>query len=69
MEDVKGIFASRTVWALALTVVAMLAQQFGYEISSEEQAKIIDLVANGVGYAGAIAAIYFRVKATKKIGK
>lgn len=69
MEDVKGIIASRTVWMGILALVGVLANAAGYTFAPADQAALVDAISNIMTTVGAVGAIYFRVKATKVIGK
>ena len=69
MENVKSIFASRTVWASLVAVLALLASKAGYTVAGADQAAIVDAVMTVVGALSSVAAIYFRSKATKVIAK
>jgi hypothetical protein len=65
MEEVKSIFASRSVWGGLIAVAASLASLWGYEINSADQEAIISII----GALGGAVAVYGRIKATKRIKK
>lgn len=67
MTDYKSIFASKTVWAGIVVVLATLAQFFGYEINAADQASIVVILTQAATLIGGAVAIYGRVTATKKI--
>jgi hypothetical protein len=66
--DVKGFFSSRTVWAGALAFVAGVAALWGYSVSAEDTEKLIVYITGASTVVGSLGAIYYRVKASKKIG-
>ncbi len=68
LTDTKSIFASKGVWGGAIAVLAALAGLFGYAISPEQQAQIVEtaaLVASGVG---GLVSLWGRIAATRRIG-
>ncbi|GAD55505.1 hypothetical protein [Limimaricola cinnabarinus] len=67
MTDYKSVFASKTVWAGIVVVLATIAQFFGYEISAADQASIVVILTQAVTLIGGIVAIYGRITATRKI--
>jgi len=67
MEEFKNIFASRTVISAIIVLVAAIVNIFGYTIDPKTQAELIEMVMTIITAVGALAAIYFRVVATKKI--
>lgn len=69
MENFKNTLASRTIWALIITLLAMIADIFGFTITGEEQDKLLQLALNATELFGVLAAAYYRIKATKIIGK
>ena len=69
MEGVKGIFQSRTVWASLVAILALLASKAGYTVADADQAALVDAVMTVVSALSAGAAAFYRVKATKIIGK
>ena len=69
MEDFKNIFASRTVWGAIIAVIAGIAGIFGYAISPEDQANLVEIGLAAASTVGGVIAIFGRVKASKKIGK
>ena len=60
MTDVKSWLQSRTIWATLITIAPILTQMLGFDIN----ATLTDILT----IIGAVAAIYFRIKATKKLG-
>jgi len=68
MEDVKSFLASRTLWALFISLLANLASRYGYTIGETDQAFIVDTALKVVEYGGYIAAAFYRIKASKVIG-
>lgn len=69
MENFKGILASRTIWALLFAGLAQVLNLAGYEFGFEEQAKAVDLAINIATLVSVAAGMFYRVKATKVIGK
>jgi hypothetical protein len=67
VTDYKSVFASKTVWAGIVVVLATIAQFFGYEISAADQASIVVILTQAVTLIGGIVAIYGRITATRKI--
>lgn len=68
LTDTKSIFASKGVWGGAIAVLAALAGLFGYAVSPEQQAQIVEtaaLVASGVG---GLVSLWGRIAATRRIG-
>lgn len=68
-EDTKSLFASKTLWGVAISLVALGLKSFGYEISAELQGEMVDTVLTVVQTAGLVYAGYGRVVATKSVGK
>lgn len=66
--DYKSAFASRAVWGGIIAILASALGLWGYSISPDDQARIIDIVVSLGGAVGGAMAIYGRIKATKKIG-
>lgn len=69
MEDVKPWWASRTIWASIIAVVAVIAGYFRYDIAPADQASLVDVITTGVGAAASLIAIFTRIGATSQIGK
>lgn len=68
LTDTKSIFASKGVWGGAIAVLAALAGLFGYAVSPEQQAQIVEtaaLVASGIG---GLVSLWGRIAATRRIG-
>jgi hypothetical protein len=68
MSDSKSIFASRTVWANAIGLIALLASLLGYRLSEGEAAALTDAALEIVAAVSLIASTLFRVVATRRIG-
>lgn len=65
--EYKSLLMSRTVWAAVIAIAAGVAGIFGYAVSTEDQAQLVELVA-GIGAAvGGAGAIWGRIMASKKI--
>lgn len=74
MNGKKSIFSSVTIWGSVVAVLAGAAQLFGYTISPDDQAALVNLIQSGVTVitsvvtiAGGLIAIWGRVRATKRI--
>jgi hypothetical protein len=59
MTDVKAWLQSRTIWAILVSVAPFLSKLLGFDID----ATLTDILT----IAGAGAAIYFRITATKQL--
>jgi hypothetical protein len=67
MDDVKGLFASKTFWGALVAGLASILGIWGKELSPEDQTRLVELGAALVGALGALLAIVGRVTATKTI--
>lgn len=67
VEDFKSVFQSKTVWSCLFVLAAMGLHALGFTFNDADQAALSDAVLKGVEVVGTIAAIIFRVKATKVI--
>lgn len=67
MNGWQSFFDSRTVRAL-LVVVGVALGSLGVQFTEDDQAKTSELVVSIVSAVGGLAAIVYRVKATKQIG-
>lgn len=63
----KTAFESKTIIAAIVTLVASILALLGYTFTPEDQAVIVGIVTSLVTFAGAIAAIIGRIRATKAI--
>jgi hypothetical protein len=68
MNDVKSIFASKTVWGGAIAVAAAILGFLGYTVAPEDQTALVEAIASIGSAIGGAVAIYGRVVATKRIG-
>lgn len=68
MDDMKGFFSSKTIWAGLVTMAASGLGLYGYHVSPADQASLVDLIASGVTLVSGAMAIWGRVVATKQIG-
>lgn len=68
MDGVKSIFASTTFWGAMVSVFGKLAALLGYAVMPEDEQVITAAISLLVSGFGDLAAVYGRVKATKKIG-
>lgn len=67
MEEFKSVFASKTVVSACIILIAAIVNICGYTVTPETQTELINVVMTIITAAGALAAIYFRVIATKRI--
>lgn len=68
MNGVKGLFASRTVWGILFSGLALVLNRWGFTVGPEEQATAINVILDIMAGVGGLYALYGRVVATKKIG-
>ena len=68
MNDVKSLFASKTFWGALVAVAAGVIGLFGYAVTPEDQAWLVDSIAAAGAIVGGLVAVYGRVKASKRIG-
>lgn len=59
MTDIKSWLQSRTIWAVLVSIAPFLTKLLGFDVD----ATLTDILT----LAGAAAAIYFRIAATKKL--
>lgn len=69
MNGFKSLLRSRTIWAALVGLIATLLLKSGYTMGEAEQAEIVNAILNGVEVVSYMAAIIFRVKATKRIAQ
>ncbi|ACI54454.1 hypothetical protein Rleg2_1160 [Rhizobium leguminosarum bv. trifolii WSM2304] len=69
MDGFKSFLASRTIWSILVGLLANLFQKYGYTLTDIDQALVVDQILTGVQVVSAIAAIYYRTRATKQITK
>lgn len=67
MNGFKTMLQSRTIWAAFVGLLATLLLKSGYTIGEDDQAAIVNNILNGVEVVSYIAAIFFRVRASKQI--
>lgn len=67
MNDTKSPFASKTIWGAALMLISLALNAFGYDLTTEDQALVVETVVTAVGAIGTLLAIYGRLTATRKI--
>lgn len=66
-EDQKPWWQSKTVWGGVVAVGAGVAGIWGYSVSPDDQAAIVDVVAAVTAAFGGGCAIVGRIMATKKV--
>ena len=62
-------FKSKTVIASIITVIAVIAGYFGYDIAGADQASLVENITSAVAVIGSLLAAVFRIFATQKVGK
>jgi hypothetical protein len=67
MEDVKGLFESKTVWGGIIALVSAGAGLFHYSVAPADAANLVELCTAMTTAAGSVIAIIGRIVATKKI--
>lgn len=67
--ETKAWYQSTSILGSLVTLVALIASIFNYQIDSELQGEIVDIIIGVFGLLGSIYAILGRVNATKLIGK
>ena len=72
LDGTKSPAQSGTVWSGVAVVVSGIitpvARHYGFDVTSQDISDVIADISNIVTVGGGIAAIYFRIRATKKIG-
>ena len=63
----KSWYQSKTVWASAISVLAVAAGYFGVNIGAEDQAVLVDQASAVVAIVASLIAIYGRVTAKETI--
>lgn len=69
MDDFKSLFASRTFWGIAVSILAMILKFFGFDLDVDGQGVLTDAALDLFAVGGSLFALYGRIKATKVIGK
>lgn len=67
MDNAKAWYASKTIWASLVAIVAALATGLGYPIDPRLQTDMVDAAIKLVGLAASIIAIFGRLSATSRI--
>lgn len=62
-------YKSKGVWGGLIAIGAAIAGAFGYVMTPEDQAGIVDAAVVVAGAVGGVLAVYGRVKASKVIEK
>ena len=65
----KKWYQSKAVWGGLIAVAAAIAGAFGYAVSADDQASIVEAVVAIGGGIGGVLAVYGRVKAEAYIKK
>lgn len=67
MVEEKSWYQSKTIWGSLVSVAAALAASFGITVDASSQSDIATAIVQIVGGAGALLAVYGRLKATQII--
>jgi len=67
MEDQKQWYNSSTIIASIVTVIALIAGAFNYNIDTQTQQGIVELATVVIGVIGSVVAIVGRIRASKVI--
>lgn len=65
--ETKAWWASRTIIGAVITLISVILQAMGFNLTANDQATLLDIVVTVLGVGGSILAIYGRVKASKGI--
>ena len=68
MDEFKGFFQSKTVWAGIVAIASGVAGHYHYHVTPDDQASLIQLLSSLASDLAGLGAIVGRVMATKKIG-
>ena len=68
MDDSKPWWQSTGVWGGVVAVLAVGLGFFGYQISGDLQAELVETITSAIALGGGVLAIWGRIKATKTIG-
>lgn len=69
MDEYKGALASKAVWGGIIAILASVAAIWGFKVSPDDQARLVDIIIAIAAGLGGIMAIWGRVTAKKLIGK
>lgn len=69
MTHVKPWYASRTIWASIVAVLASAAGLAGIEVAQGDAAMLTEGIMNLIAAAGAIIAVIGRIAARSRIGR
>ena len=64
----KPWWQSKTVWGGLVTLLAVILGAFGYDLGTEDQKQLVEILSQIAASVGAVIAIYGRLTATKRIG-
>lgn len=67
MEGFKSALNSRTVWSGIIALAGAVLNAFGYELGAADSEALVEAIGGVMTAIGSVGAIFFRVKATKKI--
>lgn len=67
MIFMKAWWESRTIWSAIVVLLATIAGAFGFVVDEGTQGEIVDLITAVVAGIAGLAAIVYRIKATKQI--
>ena len=67
MEITKTIFSSRTVWANAIGMLALVLSWLGFDTSSVDRSALSEHLLQAVAGVSFVVSTFFRVLATKRL--
>ena len=67
MDDVKSIFASRTIWAALIALLGGGLGLAGYSFGEADQSAALELISGIVAALGGLGALYGRITASKRL--
>jgi hypothetical protein len=67
MIEFKNLLLSRTVWANAVGLAALLLSMFGFNVPVIEKEQLVEAILQVVTGGSFVASTIFRILATKKI--
>jgi hypothetical protein len=69
MTDIQSIFASRTVWANAIGLLAIALAFFGIDIGADDANRLVEASLQVVTACSILASTVFRIIATRRIAR
>lgn len=62
-------FRSRVIWGSIVAILGGVLQLYGYSFNADDQAMAVDLIGQGITFAGTLFALYGRLVAKKPLGQ